>query len=83
MSVHIYSVHPDDLQLQILAAGFKAFRFRQLVKWLYQKHENDISLMTDLPADFGNFLVENYDFSYFKATTDGKGWFYQIRSGTG
>jgi 23S rRNA (adenine2503-C2)-methyltransferase len=63
MSVHIYSVHPDDLQLQILAAGFKAFRFRQLVKWLYQKHENDISLMTDLPADFGNFLVENYDFS--------------------
>jgi 23S rRNA (adenine2503-C2)-methyltransferase len=63
MSNSVYSFHPDELQQQILAAGFKAFRFRQLMKWLYLKHENDISLMTDLPADFKQYLISNYDFS--------------------
>jgi len=59
----IYSIHPDDLQTEILAAGFKAFRFRQLMKWLYPKAVNDFNLMTDLPADFKLFLQENYIFA--------------------
>jgi len=59
----IYSVHPDDLQNQILEAGFKAFRFRQLMKWLYPRAVNDLALMTDLPADFKTFLTDNYIFS--------------------
>lgn len=59
----IYSTHPDDLQTEILAAGFKAFRFRQLMKWLYPKAVNDLAAMTDLPADFKNYLSENYIFA--------------------
>jgi len=59
----IYSIHPDDLQTEILAAGFKAFRFRQLMKWLYPKAVNDSNAMTDLPADFKDFLIKNYIFS--------------------
>ncbi|MFO7660899.1 MAG: 23S rRNA (adenine(2503)-C(2))-methyltransferase RlmN [Candidatus Cloacimonadaceae bacterium] len=59
----IYSVHPDDLQAQILAAGFKAFRFRQLMQWLYFKAINDLAAMTDLSADFKQFLTENYSFA--------------------
>ena len=59
----IYSFHPDELQAQILAAGFKAFRYRQLMKWLYLRAVNDLDAMTDLPADFKQFLKENYIFT--------------------
>jgi 23S rRNA (adenine2503-C2)-methyltransferase len=56
----IYSIYPDDLQEQIIKAGFKAFRFRQLIKWLYPRAINDLKDMTDLPADFKQFILENY-----------------------
>jgi len=59
----IYSIHPDELQTRILEAGFKAFRYRQLMKWLYPKVVNDLSCMTDLPADFKEFLTTNYSFT--------------------
>lgn len=62
MSNLIYSIHPDLLSEQILAAGYKAFRFRQLIKWLYPKTTNDLSKMTDLPADFKDYLQKNYSF---------------------
>jgi 23S rRNA (adenine2503-C2)-methyltransferase len=63
MIISVYSFHPDEIQTQILAAGFKAFRFRQLMKWIYLKAENDISLMTDLPADFKRYLTDSYSFA--------------------
>ncbi len=63
MLIPIYSLHPDTLQEQIVAAGFKAFRFRQLAKWLYPRAVNDPAFMTDLPADFKAFLAETYELS--------------------
>ena len=63
MLIPVYAIHPDDLEQQIISAGFKPYRFRQLVKWLYVKAINNISQMTDLPADFKTYLKENYDFS--------------------
>lgn len=56
----IYSIHPDDIQEQIIKAGFKAFRFKQLIKWLYPRAVNDLDQMTDLPADFKHFIKDNY-----------------------
>lgn len=56
----IYSVQPEDLKEQILTAGYKLFRFKQLMKWLYPKAVNDLALMTDLPADFKQFMADNY-----------------------
>jgi len=58
----VYSIHPDELQANILAAGFKAFRFRQLMKWLYPRAVNELAAMTDLPADFKAFLAQNFSF---------------------
>jgi 23S rRNA (adenine2503-C2)-methyltransferase len=63
MLIPIYSVHPDDLLEQIVQAGFKSFRFKQLVKWLYPRAMNDLTGMTDLPADFKQYLMENYSLS--------------------
>jgi 23S rRNA (adenine2503-C2)-methyltransferase len=60
MLTSIYSLHPNDLQAEILAAGFKAFRFRQLMKWLYPRAVNNVALMTDLPTDFKEYLTETY-----------------------
>lgn len=63
MLIHIYSLLPDNLLERILAAGFKAFRFKQLVKWLYPRAINDLTKMTDLPQDFKAYLAETYDFA--------------------
>ncbi len=60
MLTPIYSLHPDELQQRILDAGFKSFRFRQLMKWIYPKAVNDISQMSDLPTDFKQHLREYY-----------------------
>jgi 23S rRNA (adenine2503-C2)-methyltransferase len=59
----IYNFNPDELQALFIEAGFKPFRFRQLMKWLYPKTVNDPALMTDLPADFKQYLITNYSFT--------------------
>ncbi len=63
MLIPVYSIHPDNFLEQITQAGFKSFRFRQLMKWLYPRAVNNLNAMTDLPADFKAFLADNYSFT--------------------
>lgn len=60
---HIYSVHPVDLLQKIELAGFKSYRFKQLMNWIYRRAETDLDAMSDLAAQFKTYLSDSYDFT--------------------
>lgn len=62
MPINIYSLLPEAVSEKI-SAKFPAFRYRQLMHWLYQKHVYQLEEMTDLPANFKQFLKDEFDFS--------------------
>lgn len=45
---------------RVTGAGYKAFRARQVMDWLYKKRVEDWEAMTNLPKDFRAWLAENY-----------------------
>ena len=45
---------------RIVAAGYKAFRAKQVMDWLYKKRVEDWDAMSNLPKDFRGWLAENY-----------------------
>jgi 23S rRNA (adenine2503-C2)-methyltransferase len=47
-----------ELEAFIANMGEKPFRGRQLMKWLYKRHEGDFDLMTDLAKSFRERLKE-------------------------
>jgi 23S rRNA (adenine2503-C2)-methyltransferase len=47
-----------ELETFIANMGEKPFRGRQLMKWLYKRHEGDFDLMTDLAKSFRERLKE-------------------------
>lgn len=57
------SLFGETLELlaeRVTAAGFKAFRARQVMDWLYKKRVEDWDAMSNLPKDFRVWLAENY-----------------------
>lgn len=60
MSVSVFSLFPKDLESKL--AQFPAFRYRQLMHWLYEKLIFDPDQMTDLPLALKGYLQENLSF---------------------
>ncbi len=56
----IYGIQPEALQ-QFLGESFPAYRGKQLIKWIYSKFVFDPALMTDLPADFKEYVLSGFD----------------------
>jgi len=50
----------ESLAERVTAAGFKAFRARQVMDWLYKKRVEDWDAMSNLPKDFRAWLAENF-----------------------
>ena len=50
----------DSLQQRVVAAGFPAFRAKQVMEWLYKKRVEQWDAMTNLPKAFRAWLDENY-----------------------
>lgn len=50
----------DSLKEQAEAAGFKGFRAKQVMEWLYKKRVDSWDAMTNLPKDFRVWLDENF-----------------------
>lgn len=50
----------ESLQEQIEAAGFKGFRAKQVMDWIYKKRVNSWGAMSNLPKDFRYWLDENF-----------------------
>ncbi len=50
----------DSLQDHFKAAGFKSFRAKQVMDWLYKKRVNDWASMTNLPIEMRVWLDEHF-----------------------
>ncbi|WP_269522233.1 23S rRNA (adenine(2503)-C(2))-methyltransferase RlmN [Coraliomargarita parva] len=58
----IYGETLESLTEAALAAGYKAFRSKQVMEWLYKKRVDRWDAMTNLPKDFRAWLDANYIF---------------------
>ncbi|UCD63520.1 MAG: 23S rRNA (adenine(2503)-C(2))-methyltransferase RlmN [Candidatus Zixiibacteriota bacterium] len=52
-----------ELEDLVAAMGDKAYRGRQLFRWLYKTRQYDFNLITDLSKDLRRRLHESYDFT--------------------
>ena len=59
MKTNIVSLYEDELENQIVSAGFPKYRSAQITGWL-KKGIRDFDKMTNLPADLRSFLKENF-----------------------
>ncbi len=50
----------ESLAERFAAGGFKAFRARQVMDWLYKKRVEDWEAMTNLPKELRAWLAEHY-----------------------
>ena len=50
----------DSLTAAVVAGGFKPFRAKQVMAWLYKKRIDSFEAMTNLPKDFRAWLEGNY-----------------------
>lgn len=50
----------ESLTEQVTAAGYKAFRAKQVMDWLYKKRVEDWEAMTNLPKDFRSWLADTF-----------------------
>jgi len=50
----------ESLIERVTAAGYKAFRARQVMDWLYKKRVEDWDAMSNLPKDFRAWLADNF-----------------------
>ncbi len=57
---HLRGLPIDELERHVAEHGEPAYRFRQLVEWVYQKLETNIANMTNLPKSFRDWLAQNY-----------------------
>ena len=55
--VDILGLSPDGLTAACGQWGQKAFRARQLLRWVHQRGESDFSRMTDLAREFRDLLA--------------------------
>ncbi len=59
MLTNIFSLMPEEIEAR-LKGHFPAFRYRQVMHWLYNKLVFDTEQMTDLPAPVKDFLTQNF-----------------------
>ena len=50
----------ESLTGRVAAAGYQAFRAKQVMEWLYKKRVEDWEAMTNLPKEFRGWLAENH-----------------------
>ncbi|MFT4902234.1 MAG: 23S rRNA (adenine2503-C2)-methyltransferase [Lentimonas sp.] len=50
----------ESLKEQVEAAGFKGFRAKQVMEWLYKKRVDQWDAMSNLPKDFRAWLAETF-----------------------
>ncbi|HKK19263.1 MAG TPA: 23S rRNA (adenine(2503)-C(2))-methyltransferase RlmN, partial [Opitutales bacterium] len=50
----------ESLTERVVADGYKAFRAKQVMEWLYKKRVENWEEMSNLPKDFRAWLAENY-----------------------
>ncbi|MDI3503274.1 MAG: rRNA (adenine2503-C2)-methyltransferase [Candidatus Cloacimonadota bacterium] len=60
MPVNVFSLLPQELESRL--AQFPAFRYRQLLHWLYGRFVFAPEHMTDLPLTLKDYLLENLSF---------------------
>ncbi len=56
----LFDLSPSELTEQIVDAGHKKFRAKQLIQWIYKKSVNQFSEMKNLPNDFRTWLDETF-----------------------
>ncbi|MDD4277148.1 MAG: 23S rRNA (adenine(2503)-C(2))-methyltransferase RlmN, partial [Candidatus Cloacimonetes bacterium] len=59
---NIFSLKPEELAVK-MKEQFPAFRYRQVMHWLYNKLVFEPEQMTDLPAAVKDFLIKNFSFA--------------------
>lgn len=63
MMQNVFGLLPKKLTDSIIAMGYPAFRGKQLLQWLYEKHVYDPELMTNLPVAVRSEIGAKLDFS--------------------
>ncbi len=63
MLKNIFSVHPTQVESDILALDIPKYKAKQLLKWLYIHFESSPDAMTDLSKKMRDELVKLYSFS--------------------
>ena len=53
---NLFKLSKDDVTKRIVAAGFPAFRAKQLLDWVYNKNIVDFDLMSNLDKSFKEYL---------------------------
>jgi 23S rRNA (adenine2503-C2)-methyltransferase len=59
--VNLLGLERPGLEAFVTALGNKPFRARQLMSWMYKRHEGDFAAMTDLARDFRAQLQAHAD----------------------
>ncbi len=59
---HLFNLTKQELSDIFKDAGFESFRLTQVMDWVYQKNETDVSKMINLPASLKHWLSVNVDF---------------------
>jgi 23S rRNA (adenine2503-C2)-methyltransferase len=62
----ILGLTEEELTAHLVADGHKKFRARQVFQWLHLKQVFDVRKMTNLKADFQDYLSEKFAFPEFK-----------------
>ncbi|MBN8219569.1 MAG: 23S rRNA (adenine(2503)-C(2))-methyltransferase RlmN [Spirochaetes bacterium] len=68
----ILSLTEDELAHLLVADGHKKFRAQQVFQWLHLKQVFDVRQMTNLKADFQDYLTEKFSFPDFKILNESK-----------
>ena len=63
---------PEELanKIKIEQLGSPVYRTKQLLFWLYKSYINEPDKMSNLPAEFKTYLLNNY--SFYLPETDSK-----------
>ncbi len=56
----LFDLSPSELTEQVVDAGHKKFRAKQLLQWIYKNSVNKFSEMKNLPNDFRAWLDESF-----------------------
>lgn len=68
----ILSLTEEELANILVADGHKKFRAQQVFQWLHLKQVFDVRAMTNLKAEFQDYLTEKFAFPDFKILTETK-----------
>jgi 23S rRNA (adenine2503-C2)-methyltransferase len=68
----ILSLTEEELAAALVPDGHKKFRAQQVFQWLHLKQVFDVRQMTNLKADFQDYLAEKFSFPDFKILNESK-----------